>query len=289
MPMLYCGREFSEEEIQWIRQRIAGSPGINRRATSIGFCEHWGWRKLDGGLKEMSCRVALLKMHREGLIKLPPPQRPHNKARKHTQRNLLTSPKPPIRKKAGEFDLHLQMAEGAEVKLWNEFIDRYHYLGYSPLPGAQLRYFVKDKEEILALLGFSAAAWKTAPRDGFIGWDALRRKETLHLIVNNSRFLLLPWVQSKNLASRILSMAAKRVAQDWQVRYSYRPVLLETFVEKHRFTGLCYRAANWIYVGDTQGRGKLDVQNEYKLPVKAVWLYPLTRHFRRHLCGGALR
>ena len=207
--MLYCGREFSEEQIQWIRQQIAGGSGINRRALSIGFCERWGWRKPDGGVKEMSCRVALLKMHRQGLIDLPPAQRPHNKARKHAQRSLLTSPKPPIRKKAGEFDLHLRMAEGAEVKLWNEFIDRYHYLGYSPLPGAQIRYFVKDMEETVALLGFSAAAWKTAPRDRFIGWEALRRTEALHLIVNNSRFLVLPWVESKNLASRILSIAGK--------------------------------------------------------------------------------
>jgi len=285
--MIYCGREFSEEEIQWIGKQIAERPGINRRAISKEFCESFGWHKPDGGLKEMSCRVALLKMHREGLIRLPPTQRPHNKAQKHTQRTLFTAPKPTIQRKAGEFDLRLEMAAGGEVKLWNEFIDRYHYLGYNPLPGAQVRYFVKDKEEILALLGFSAAAWKTAPRDGFIGWDARRRKEALPLIVNNSRFLVLPWVQSKNLASRILSLAGKRLPCDWHERYRYRPVLLETFVEKARFEGTCYKAANWIYVGDTQGRGKLDVKGEDKLPVKAVWLYPLTRHFRRHLCGGA--
>jgi hypothetical protein len=278
--MLYCGREFSQEEIQWIRQRIAGSPGI-----SIGFCEHWGWRKPDGGLKEMSCRVALLRMHREGLIELPPTQRPHNKARKHSQRSFLTSSKPPIRKKAGECDLHLDMAEGPEVKLWNEFIDRYHYLGYSPLPGAQIRYFVKDQDEILALLGFSAAAWKTAPRDTFIGWDPQRRKQNLHRVVNNSRFLVLPWVESKNLASRILSLASRRVARDWQVRYRYRPVLLETFVEKERFEGTCYKAANWIYVGDTQGRGKLDTRHEHKEPVKAVFVYPLDRRYREQLGG----
>jgi hypothetical protein len=284
--MRYCGREFSEEEIGWIRDLSSQSPGISRRALSIRFCEHWEWRKPDGGLKEMSCRVTLLKMHREGVISLPPPKRTLNKARAHTQRSFLTLPKPPICKKARECHLHLEVVERKGLKLWNEFIDRYHYLGYTTLPGAQLRYFVKDEDEILALLGFSAAAWKTAPRDTFIGWDCQRRKQNLHLVVNNSRFLVLPWVQSKNLASRILSLAGKRLPQDWQARYHYRPVLLETFVEKVRFEGTCYKAANWIYVGDTQGRGKLDVRHEHKEPVKAVWVYPLHRHYRDRL--GAL-
>ena len=283
--MHYCGREFSEQEIEWIRRLSLKTPGISRRALSIQFCEHWGWRKPDGGFKEMSCRVALLKMHREGLIPLPAPKGTLNKARIHTQRSFLTLPKEPICKKAGEFALSLEVVEKGRLKLWNEFIDRYHYLGYNPLPGAQIRYFVKDKDEILALLGFSAAAWKTSPRDSFIGWDAQRRKQHLHLVVNNSRFLVLPWVQCKNLASRILALVGKRLPSDWQARYHYRPVLLETFVEKERFEGTCYKAANWIYVGDTQGRGKLDIRHERKVPVKTVWVYPLHRRYR-DLLGG---
>jgi hypothetical protein len=283
--MHYCGREFSEQEIEWIRGLRLSSPGISRRALSIRFCEHWEWRKPDGGLKEMSCRVAFLKMHREGVITLPPPKGTLNRARLHTQRSFLTLPKELVRKKAGGFDLSLELVEKGRLKLWNEFIDRYHYLGYNPLPGAQIRYFVKEHDEILALLGFSAAAWKTAPRDSFIGWDAQRRKQNLHLVVNNSRFLVLPWVQSKNLASRILALAGKRLPSDWQARYSYRPVLLESFVEKERFEGTCYKAANWVYVGDTQGRGKLDIRHEHKVPVKAVWVYPLHRRYR-DLLGG---
>jgi hypothetical protein len=283
--MHYCGREFSKQEIDWIRHLSESSPGISRRALSIRFCEHWEWRKPDGGLKEMSCRVAFLKMHREGLICLPPAKGTLNTARIHTRRSLLTLPKEPICKKAGEFVLSLKVVERGRLKLWNEFIDRYHYLGYNPLPGAQIRYFVRGQDEILALLGFSAAAWKTAPRDSFIGWDAQRRKQNLHLVVNNSRFLVLPWVQCKNLASRILSLAGKRLPSDWQARYHYRPVLLETFVEKERFEGTCYKAANWIYVGDTQGRGKLDIRHEHKVPVKAVWVYPLHKHYR-DLLGG---
>jgi hypothetical protein len=285
--MRYCGRDFAEHEIDWIRDLIASCPDLSRRALSIDFCEQWNWRKPDGGLKDMSCRVALLKMHREGLIRLPAPKRKLNKATKHAQRSLLTLPRDPIQKKAGEFDLRLELVEGRAAKLWNEFIDRYHYLGYSPLCGAQLRYFVRDNDQILALLSFSAAAWKTAPRDAFIGWDAKSRKKHLHLIVNNSRFLVLPWVQSKNLASRILALAARALPGDWQQRYGYRPVLLESFVEKQRFAGTCYKAANWMHVGDTRGRGKLDVHNECKLPVKAIWLYPLSRGFRQQLCGVA--
>src|SRR4030042_2465658 len=153
--MHYCGREFSEEGIEWIRRLSLNSRGISRRSLSIQFGEHWEWRKPDGGFKEMSCRVALLKMHREGLIPLPAPKGTLNKARIHTQRSFLTLPKGPIHKKAGEFDLSLEVVEKGRLKLWNEFIDRYHYLGYSPLPGAQIRYFVKDQDEILALWGFS--------------------------------------------------------------------------------------------------------------------------------------
>lgn len=284
--MRYCGREFTEKEIDWIRQSIIQNPAINRLGISRVFCETFHWRKADGGLKDMSCRVALLKMERDGHFILPPPQRRHTKPYKRVPRTLFAIPQPEIRQKAGEFDLKLEVANRKNSLLWNEFIDRYHYLKYAPLPGAQLKYFVKSERQILALLGFGASAWKTAPRDDCIGWDRKTREKNLHLVVNNARFLILPWVQSKNLASRILSIVSKQIASDWEERYNYRPVLLETFVEKKRFYGTCYKAANWICVGDTQGRGKLDVKNEYKLPVKSIWLHPLRRDFRRWLCEG---
>ncbi|MFP3871172.1 MAG: Druantia anti-phage system protein DruA, partial [Syntrophobacteria bacterium] len=200
-----------------------------------------------------------------------------------TERSLFTEPKPPLEKKAGTFNLHCEVIEGAAVRLWNEFIDRYHYLGYSSLAGAQLRYFIKEADEILALLSFSAAAWKTAPRDRFIGWDKDKQKENLHLVVNNSRFLLLPWVRSKNLASRILSLVCSKLPEDWFTRYGYRPVLAETFVEKERFAGTCYQAANWICVGETRGRGKMDRYNTFSQPVKTIWLYPLTQRYQERL------
>ncbi len=170
-----------------------------------------------------------------------------------------------------------------DSRLWNEYIERYHYLGYKPLPGAQLRYFVRAADVLVALLGFGAAAWQTAPRDRFIGWCAPTRQRNLHLIVNQARFLILPWVQSQNLASKLLARAARQLPNDWQARYGYRPVLMETFVETDRFTGACYRAANWIYVGQTKGRGKLGPSGKQSVPVKDLWLYPLTRDFRQTL------
>jgi len=284
--MRYCGREFTETDIELIQHLLVDNTSINRSKLSRLFCEAVGWRKADGGLKDMSCRVALLRMHRDGHIELPPPQKPANNHLKIGKRTLLALSQPEVTKKAGEHVLQLQLVEKADSAIWNEYIDRYHYLGYTPLPGAQLRYFVKSGDQVLALLGFGAAAWKTAPRDDYISWDAEARKRNLHLIINNARFLILPWVHSKNLGSKILSMASRRICGDWLKRYNYEPVLLETFVEKERFQGTCYKAANWIYVGDTQGRGKLDVHNEYKLPVKGVWLYPLKKDFRKRLIEG---
>jgi hypothetical protein len=274
----YVGHEFTGTDMELIRGLIA--EGLNRSHLSRMFCEKTDWRKPDGAVKEMSCRVALLKMHRDGLITLPAPQRPANNELKKPGRTLCALPGPEIIE-AGV--LSFKIADKITSALWNEYIDRYHYLGYTPLPGAQLRYFIKSGNQLLALLGFSAAAWKTAPRDDYIGWDSEMRKKNLHLIVNNARFLILPWVKSKNLASRILSTAAKRIAADWYERYRYEPVLLETFVEKDRFTGTCYKASNWISVGDTKGRGKLDTEHSHTLPKKSVWLYPLRKDFVRWL------
>ena len=275
--MQYCGRTFSAPDIELIQSLIA--EGLNRLHLSRRFCEKIDWRKPDGGLKEMSCRVALLKLERDGHIILPPPQKPANNHLKKPKEKTLPLPTTEQAEK-----LALELVDKKTSALWNAYIDRYHYLGYTPLPGAQLRYFVKAGDEILGLLGFSAAAWKCAPRDAFIGWDATTRKKNLHLVVNNARFLIL--VKIQNLASRILSKATRRIASDWQMRYGYAPVLLEAFVDIERFTGTCYKASNWISVGATQGRGKLDRYHEQKLPVKSVWLYPLSKESMWRPEGG---
>lgn len=281
--MRYCGRDFTEAEITWIKQLIADRPEISRKVISELFCQKANWLKPDGGLKDMSCRVALLKMEKDDHFILPAPKTKHTKPYKNI-RTLWAIEQPEICKKAGEFNLELEVADSRSGALWNEFIDRYHYLGYKTLPGAQLRYFVKSEGQILALIGFGAAAWKTAPRDNYIGWDKPTRKKNLHLIVNNARFLILPWVRSKNLASKILSLVSKRICSDWQQRYNYQPALLETFVEKQLFAGTCYKAANWVGVGDTRGKGKLG-NKDGEVPIKSVWLYPLHPDFRRRLNG----
>jgi hypothetical protein len=172
----------------------------------------------------------------------------------------------------------------SDKRLWAELVNRYHYLGYKALSGAQLRYLIRSEGRVLGCIGWSAAAWKTAPRDLFIGWTQAQREHNLEKVINNARYLILPWVKVPSLASKALAMAAKRLPEDWQTRYGYRPVLLETFVEKERFRGTCYKAANWIHVGETKGRGRYDQKNEASQPIKMIWLYPLERNFRTVLC-----
>jgi hypothetical protein len=268
-----------------IRELIATHPTAKRNELSRRVCLAWNWLKPDGGLKEMSCRVLLLKLHRAHAIELPAPQSKNTNIRKPILHTKEADPKPPVTLPVGQLlPVWLRRVISKQDSLfWNELIERYHYLGYTPLPGAQIRYFIDSPVGLLGAIGFSAAAWKVQPRDTWIGWTALIQKQNLHLIVNNSRFLLLPWVNSRNLASHILSLCAKQLPLDWQQTYNYTPVLLETFVEKERFAGTCYKAANWTFVGVTKGRGKLDTYNECALPIKDVHLFPLHKHFRKIL------
>lgn len=281
--MRYSGKTFSENDLAIIRDIIVTHPLSNRAALSRLVCETLDWRKVNGGLKDMSCRVAMLRMQDDGLITLPAPQKKRYPSRPVCSAD--TDPQAAIKQAANELaPLQLQLvSKPSQSRLWNEYIHRYHYLGYKTLPGAQLRYFVASGNRLLALLGFGASAWQTAPRDRFIGWNHEQRQKNLHLIVNNARFLILPWVQSNNLASMILARAAHQLPDDWEKRYHYRPVLLETFVEKKRFAGTCYKATNWITVGETQGRGKLGPAGQQSVPVKTIWLYPLIRNFRAAL------
>ncbi len=233
----------------------------------------------------MFCRVAMLRMQEDGLIQLPSPRR------LRPQTNILirveTTPQEPIHSPVHELPrLQLrQVGDRTDSRLWNEYIHRYHYLGHKALPGAQLRYWVSADDHLVAFLGFGAAAWQCAPRDKFIDWTHEQRQKNLHRVVNNARFLNLPWVWSDNLASKVWGLAAKQLARDWQLRYRYRPLLLETFVEIDRFNGTCYRAANWNQVGNTQGRGKLDPAGKQSAPIKSIWLYPLRHDFKCRLTG----
>ena len=281
----YCGRPFGDDDLRDIRAVIAADDAPNRAEISRRVCRRLRWLRPDGRLKDMSCRVALLRMHRDGLIRLPPPLTTNANGRRGRRLSDRTDPAPPVTAGAGDLpDLHLEIVATEEnSSLWNEYIHRYHYLGYRPLPGAQMRYVIRSADRILGALGFGAAAWKTAPRDRWITWNSEQRQRNLALVANNARFLILPWVTSKNLASKVLAMAARRLPRDWEHAYGCRPVLLETFVQKDRFAGTCYKAANWIHLGDTRGRGKLDVRHRNALPVKAVFVHPLVPDFRDHL------
>ena len=277
----YCGRDFSDEEQAKIIELIEKNPTKHRADLSREVCRMLSWYKPDGGLKEMSCRVAMLRMQEDGLIQLPASRRPITLRRSKPSATCATDPHLPIEKPVHQLDsLQLCLVTSKDSRLWNEYIERYHYLGYTQLPGAQLRYFVVMNGQVLVLLGFGASAWQVAPRDTFIGWGHEHRRQGLPLIVNNARFLILPWVRSKNLASKILAMIARQLPVDWFNRYNIQPVLMETFVECERFTGTCYRAANWIHVGQTKGRGKLGPQGVQSVPIKDIFLYPLVPNFR---------
>ena len=275
----YCGRDFSRQEIERIRSLISDNPEFTRAELSRQVCRMLQWFKPDGGLKDMSCRVAMLRMHEDGLINLPKPRRSKAPLRKKVFTSA-TAPQKSIAHPVNKLPpIELRLVNQSNTCLWNEYIERYHYLGYTPLAGAQLRYFICADDQIVALTGFSAAAWQILPRDKYIGWNHQQRQRNLHLITSNARFLILPWVKSKNLASKILALTARKLPDDWESKYSVRPVLLESFVETQRFEGTCYKAANWQIVGKTKGRGKLG-PNRQSIPIKDIWLYPLNKKFR---------
>lgn len=281
----YCGRDFSAEEIERIRSLIASHPDQKRTGLSRLVCDTLKWLRPDGRRKDMSCRVAMLRMERDGLLVLPPPQQRNANGHRRPRLTPRSESQEPLtlgKEELASLDLE-PVKTAPSSALWNELMERHHYLGYQPLPGAQIRYLVWSRLRPVAALGYGAAAWKVAARDGFIGWSPAQRAANLQWIVNNARFLILPWITGQCLASRILALAARRLRRDWQERYGYEPVLLETFVEQGRFRGTSYRAANWIHVGETQGRGKLDRYHRHALPVKDVYLYPLQKDFRQRL------
>ena len=283
MTHRYCGREFAGHDIAQIRRLIAEAPGRSRAELSRLTCRMLHWYKADGGLKDMSARVAMLRMQADGLITLPPPR--GGPPAGTLSLSAQTDPAPPLHTPAGALTpltLH-RVQTRSDSRLWNEYIQRYHYLGHKPLPGAQLRYIVFSQAQPISLLGFGAAAWQTAPRDRYIGWSHDQRQRNLPLIVNNARFLILPWIHSKNLASMLLAKVAKVLPEHWQQTYGYRPVMMETFVEKPRFQGTCYKAANWLYLGQTKGRGKLGPAGKQSLPLKDIWVYPLDSRFKEAL------
>ena len=287
---LLAGRDFTEGELALLREVVALFPRLSRRELAATLCEHLGWMTPTGRLKVESCLGLLEKLEARGEIRLPP------KAWVGWRREPRPVPGqatgPPGREIVGELceiePVRVEPVLDTEgMRVWNEYVERYHPLGYRRPFGAHQRYFVVSGEgERLGCLLFAASAWALEARDRWIGWREEDRKRRLHLVVNNNRFLLFPWVKVKNLASRVLGLVARRIRDDWQRRYGYAPVLLETFVDGSRYSGTCYRAANWIELGETAGRGRMDRRMEYPSTPKRIFVYPLVRDFRAILCGG---
>jgi hypothetical protein len=281
----FSGRDFSDAEIQLIREVIAEDSNYSRNKISQIVCRKLSWYKPDGFVKDMSCRVALLRMQEAGLIVLPKPKNKRG-VPNICKNNPETEPSASINRPVHKLpNIKIEIVNDRSTDLWNQYIHRYHYLGYSPIPGAQLRYIVKIDSQIIALLSFGASAWKCAPRDEFIGWQKHKREEKLNLIVNNSRFLILPWIKSKNLASKILSLISKRIRNDWIEKYNYAPVLMETFVDTEKFNGGCYKASNWIKLGETKGRGKKSTSSKQCTSIKSIWIMPLVKNYKKMLTG----
>jgi uncharacterized protein DUF4338 len=275
----FCGRQFSVEEVELIRGWLAQGQ-LHRSALAARVCDTFEWINQAGKPKLMSCRVAMLRMERAGLLRLPPPRNPNGNGRPMVpKRAVLPELFYPTPVNALS-EVHLDVVDsGRDRALYRHMMGRHHYLGDRPMAGAQMRYVIRSGATVLGGMGFGASAWSLAPRDRWLGWSAEQRQQGLHLIVNHSRFLLLPWVRSPNLASQVLAGICRQLPGQWQERYSYCPVLLESFVEQDRFEGACYKAANWRCLGLTQGRGKLDRTNEYGLPLKWIFVYPLRSDF----------
>lgn len=286
--MKICGRDFSTDIIKRIQSVADMEPTISRRALSLQVCDLLDWKGRNGRPKEMSCRVALLRLNRRGQITLP-------ESVPKAMAFRTTEPKE-VSVTLAEVSCTLGELGGAEIipvgkgnrelsGIWNTIMARHHYLGKGPLCGAQIRYLIKSSTYgWLGGLSFSAASWRVTARDQFIGWSEEARLENLSQVVCNSRFLIAPSVRVPHLASHILSRCIKRLGQDWLERYGYAPVMLETYVEQGRFRGTCYRAANWQKIGETRGRGRQDRDQACSAPVKDLYVYPLRGDATTILC-----
>jgi hypothetical protein len=281
---VFSGRTFSPEDIEMIKWARKTYPKLPRYEFAGTVCELLGWTTPAGRAKQIQCVAFLEKLEAEGIIQLPPVDTTkQNKCRVRRKEYKFDT-----RERKGEVNdyepVRLVIAKpGEELKRWRAYVNQYHMLGDKQVFGSRLQYFVMSGDIELGCMQFSASAWSLEERDKWIGWTKDDRKARLHLIVNNSRFLIFPWVHIRNLASKALSLAAKQIQQDWLREYCYAPVLLETFVDLEFFHGTCYKAANWIYLGDTKGAGRTGRKDT--LSRKAIFMYPLQDDFKACLKG----
>ena len=291
-PRNFCGHDVTDSEWELIEQITREFSGLAMTELAGTICELLEWRRPNGGLKVTECYLYLQNLRsRDFLSWLPEPKETPRRPRKNTV-DESSDPQPPLTGSLAQWaPVKLERIDDqAGRQLFQQYIHRYHYLGYKVPCGAQLRYFVRSQQEprpILACLLFTSAAWKMAPRDTYIGWSAEVRPQNLARMVNNARFLIMPWVRIPHLASHILSLSVRQLRMDWPERYGVHPVLMETLVDRDRYPGTCYRAANWVSVGFTTGRGRMDRFNQNQGPRKEIFLYPLERRWQKQLCDPA--
>ena len=280
-------RVVREEDLLLIRQLIEQEGDQGRSHISNRLCELWDWRQANGRFRQIACRDLLRRLEARGLIELPPQLQA---ARRAGYRNRTQTPEllngaslvGRLREFHSQLSSHL-VENSRQLTLYRGLVGTYHYLGYQQATGAQLRYIAYFQDRPIACLSFGPAAWKIGPRDQFIGWSIEARQKNLPWVVNNDRFVILPWVQIKCLASFLLGTVVRQLRHDWQRVYGHDLALLETFVERERFTGCAYAAASWVCVGQTRGRGRNDRSHDEDAPIKTIWLYPLRADFRTRL------
>ena len=286
----YRGRAISAQDAAFIQALIDAHPAASRRALSSLLCQAWDWRQPNGQLRDMVCRGMMLALHRGGHIELPPVRfRPPNNVVERRQPPVMAVDASPLRGRLAELQplVIQQVRQSAHEPLFHALIEAHHYLGYTPPVGEHLKYLVWSQDRPIACLAWSSAPRHLGPRDRFIGWSGETRRRNIRFLAYNSRFLILPWVEVPNLASYLLGQMARRLPRDWEQVYGHPVHYLETFVDPGRFRGTCYRAANWINLGLTTGRGKDAQSKQPNRPRKEILGYPLTRRFRALLCEVA--
>ena len=289
---LFCGIEVSSEDFELIQEIVETYDSFSRYELACTVCELLDLSRPNGNLKEQEATAYLNKLEKLGLIRLPELRINISQKGKHTgsKRTNRGEAEPEIQCELKDLQpVELEPAESkSDREYWRELIDRYHYLGYKRPFGGRIFYFVRSKknDKVLGCLQVSSPAWALHERDKWLGWSEEIRKKNLQFIVQNSRFLILPWIKVKGLASHILSLLSKQIVTDWEKRFSLRPVLIESFVDTTLYEGTCYRAANWIHLGETQGRGRMDRYSKKEKTIKSIWVYPLQKNFRKQLTAG---
>jgi hypothetical protein len=287
----FCGHALTESELDLIRRVTREFAKLTVTELAATLCELLEWRRPNGGLKSRECYLFLRELQRRGWLPWLPTVQPRHQREPRTKSE---TPVPLPAVMSGPLDeyrpIRLELIEdAAQRRLFRQYLKQHHYLGYRAPYGAQLRYWVRAAQPELpplAALLFTSAAWRMAPRDQFIGWSDEVRERNLPMVVNNSRFLILPWTRISHLASHILAQAARQLPKDWQARYCVEPVLMETLVDPARYRGTCYRAANWMETGRTQGRGRMDRTHRAEGVSKQIFLFPLHRYWRQRLCAA---